>query len=771
MIERALILASLVLALSATSFAQVVTLSGTIRDNSSGTTLAAANVRVEGTSRGTVANSMGVYRLSLEKGEHTIIFSFIGYRSDTLRKVIDKPTEYDPSLQPTTIQMGEVIITSEDPAMAIMRKVIEHKKRWTESLKAYEFDAFTRMVLRRDTAIAMITESYTTGFWRKGDTLREVIKQKRKTENIPGMNAIAVGGSVVNFYDDDVRFVGYKFVGPASVEAFDYYDFKLERTRVRDAKPIYTIRLNPKSRIVPLFKGTVDVVGDVYALVGVSIEPNEAFSVPFISKMEIRYSQQFGLYEQKYWMPMDVRLEGGLEIGALGFSLPRIVLEQASVLYDYKINGQLADSIFSKRRVVPLASAEKFDSLFWAQHDVLPLTYEEQEAYRTLDSTQTLDKQFKPEGPLSSLSSPLFDYLKYLNVRFNRVEGPFLGLQATHDSLPGRLTLSAAAGYGFNDRKAKFSLGASVFLDSARAYNVGFDVYRELDNIPDDGYYPSEAILLGALLNKADYRDYFYVRGWRAYAEVKPTRQLMMRLQYANEQQSDALKNTDFSIFDRSKKFRSNPSIDDGVLRNLSLKLRYGDPPVPLGLIVQNSIEAELEHSNRNFLASSFDFTRLIVRGEAKVSTYSARLLFPPTLCFTFAAGSSWGTLPVQRLFGLESSYDGVGPLGVLRGGGVKEFVGHRFATVSVEHNFRSTPFLLLNVPYLYRNNIELIVHGAVAQAWSTSPLPFGRTTGGWYTEAGIGISRILSFFRLDLTYRMKEPRGLYLTLGIAQLI
>jgi hypothetical protein len=107
----------------------------------------------------------------------------------------------------------------------------------------------------------------------------------------------------------------------------------------------------------------------------------------------------------------------------------------------------------------------------------------------------------------------------------------------------------------------------------------------------------------------------------------------------------------------------------------------------------------------------------------------------------------------------------------VLRTGNVKEFAGDRFVSLSVEHNFRSTPFLLLNIPYLYRNSIELILHGTVAQTWSSSILPFGKTTDGWYSEAGVGVSRILSFFRLDVSYRFVEPRGLFLTFGVAQIL
>ena len=772
MTKRLLLSAFLILLIVEVSASQVVTISGTVRDAVTRTPLPSANVRVLGTSKGTVANAVGVYKLSLDQGDYTVVYSFVGYYSDTLRGSLNRSIEYSPALQPTAIQMAEVVITSEDPAMAIMRKVIEYKKRWSETLKSYEFEAFTRMVMRRDTSIAMITESYTTGYWQIGDTLREVVKQKRRTENIPGIGNISVGGSVVNFYDDDVFFVGYKFVGPTSPEAFDYYDFKLEKTRVRDDKPVYTIRITPKSRLAPLFKGKIDVVGDIYALVAVEIAPNEAFTIPFISGLDIRYSQQFGLYESRYWMPMDIRLTGGFEISLAGFSFPKIVVEQASVLYDYSINRVLADSIFKKKRVTELPTAKTFDSLFWAQHDVLPLTHEEQHAYRTLDSTQTLDKQFKPSGPLSDLSGPVFEFLRYADVRFNRVEGLFLGLKYTRDSVfSSRLTLSGSAGYAHSDQKPKFRLGASVFLDAARKWKIGAETYKGIDHIPDAGYYPALVIALASVLNKIDYRDYYYVRGWRAFVEAKPLSRLSLRMEYKNEDEATAVKVTDFSIFEKNKLFRLNPPIQDGTMRSLNFSMHYGDEPVPFGLVVSNFAEVEIEHSNPNFLSSSYEFTRAMVRGEARINTYSSRLLFPPTLNIKLAAGIATESVPPQRIFSLESRYDGIGPLGVLRGGGVKEFSGQRFVTFTIEHNFRSTPFLMLNIPYLYRNSIEVTLYGTAAQTWTSKALPFGVSTNGWYSEAGIGISRILTFFRCDFTYRFAQPRGLFVTLGVAQLI
>ena len=751
--------------------AQTSTLSGTVRDHATGEPLVAANIRVEGTSRGTITNAQGYYRLSLEAGRHVVIFSFIGYRSDTLRVDLSGPLEHNASLEPAPIQMAEVLVIDEDPAVAIMRRVIENKKRWIDSLASYQFDAFTRMVMRRDTAIAMITESYTAGYWRKGDTLREVVRQKRQTENIAGTANFAAVGGIVNFYDDDVRFSGFTFVGPTSTEAFEYYDFKLEKTRERDGVPTYTIRLNPKTRLTPLFRGTINVIGDTYALVGVEITPNEAFSIPFLSKLELHYAQQFGLYENRFWMPVDIRLKGMFEVSIVGLSLPQIGVEQASSIYDYRINAELPDSVFRKPRRLELPGASRFDSLFWAQRDVLPLTDEERQAYKKLDSTQTLEKQFRPSGVLVAFSSPSLGYLRYANVRFNRVEGLLLGVDVKLDSVANRLALFGTAGYAFADKKSKFSFGGEFFLDRQRNYSVGIEGYKDLGHIPDEGFYSEFAIMGGALLGKSDYRDYFYTEGWRIWLGAKPIRRLALRLAYQSRDESTARKQTDYSLFYRSDTYRPNPPIADGTMRSLMLSARYGDEPVPLGLIAQDFAELDVEHSNPGILSSAFDFTRAIVRGEVHLKTYSQRLLFAPTLSLRLTAGASRGVLPPQRIFSLESRYDGFGPLGVLRGGSVKEFSGHQFVMFSLEHNFRNTPFLILNIPFLYKNGIELIAHATFARSWSSSPLPFGRTTNGWYSEAGLGLSRLFGLFRLDYTYRFAHPRNAFISLGVAQLL
>lgn len=209
------------------SYSQIFTITGRVFDKQSAEPLVAANIRVDGTSRGTITNQDGMYKLTLEKGESRIIFTFIGYKSDTLELNLMENLRHDIALQQIPIQLAEVVVTDEDPTYAIMRRVIQEKKQWAEQLRSYSFEAYTRQVMRRDTAIASITESYTTGYWMRGDTLREIVRQKRQTENIAMSQNFAAVGGIMNLYDDDIRFSGYNFVGPTSENAFTYYSFRL----------------------------------------------------------------------------------------------------------------------------------------------------------------------------------------------------------------------------------------------------------------------------------------------------------------------------------------------------------------------------------------------------------------------------------------------------------------------------------------------------------------------------------------------------------------
>lgn len=749
---------------------RVFSFSGTVLDEETGSPLAGVTFRVLNTSRGTVSGGDGAFRISLPTGDHTIVVSSVGYLPDTISIALTSDLQRIVRLKPSPVQLQEVLVVAEDPGIDIVRQAIANKRKWMDSLKTYEFDAYTKRILRKDTSIASITESYTKGYWRKDDGLREVIQQRRQTENIGAAQNLAAVGQILNFNEDEIRLAGYTFVGPTAPDAFDNYDYKLERTYESKGVKVYELQMKPKSAVKPLFEGTISIADSTYAVMRVNVKPNGAFRFPFVGDLGVQYQQRFNLYNNLFWMPADISIAAVAEINVPGFSFPRFRFEQRSVLYEYTVNSSLPDSLFELRRVTVDSVATKFDTTFWKQNQVLPLTGVEETAYRTLDSTQTLEKQFQPSGPLTALDKVFSSPVKYLDTRFNRVEGLFLGGQISRDGLITPFTrIEAGAGYGFSDRAWKWHLNMTQRVLARPSLTVGIELYRQLQHRPDADFYGTFLISLGSLFNKNDYRDYYQSTGGRGFIAIHPVRWFSAEVGYRSEKEKSVTNSTDYSFFSRDSRYRVNPAIYEGTLRSFNATVEVRDflgRGFVSGSIVRPNqlLSLQVEHSARG-LGSNFDFTRYSFEVSFRQPTFLSGLLFPPRLSVRVSGGMARGNLPPQRLFDLESRYSGAAPFGVLRGAHVKEFSGDQYISAVAEHNFRSLPFHWLGLKFLENAGIELIVSGGIGRTWLSGTtqrqLPFVvQTTDGWYKDVGFGISRILGFLEADFTWRLGKVTG-----------
>ncbi len=746
-------------------------LNGSVRDAVTSEPLVAANIRLLGTSRGTISNADGQFSLTLDPGPHRLVVSMLGYRPDTVAVLAAPGVRSDVRLEPSAIVLPEVVVTAEDLAIEIIRRAIANKKKWIDRLKSYEMQAFTRQSIRRDSAVAAITESYTRGYWQAGDTLREIVTQRRQTANVPSAFNFASVGRILNFTDDEIRFFGYAFVGPTAQDALDYYDYKLLRTRSGFGQDLYEIRMIPRTRTVPLFEGTVTIADGSYALIGVDVQPNVAFRIPFLRESQLRYRQQFGLYESSYWMPSDIRIEGAFTIGVVGFTFPRMGFTQTSVISDYSINTALPDTIFRKPRLMVDSSAAKFDSSFWAANAVLPLSHDEEHAYKTLDSTQTLDVQFRPGGAAMTLggdAGAAGTLLTLLDAYFNRVEGVHLGAHVTFDSLSPLLNVRGAWAYGFADRTAKYLAGATMYTTSHRTLGFGAEVSRRAEHRPDQGYYSPLYNSLTSLFFRNDYRDYYRAEGGRIFLLYRPHPSLRAELSFTAETHDSLRQRTDYSFFSRSRSYRINPPALPGRFRSLALALRFGPDPIPFDLILRDGIDIAVEHASPGLTGGDFSFTRFDAVVSLNIPTFARSYLLRPGFRIRASMGASTGTLPPQRWFSPETASGGFAPLGVMRAMDVKEYRGTGYCAISLEHNFRTIPFLALGIPFLYENGIELIVHGGAARTWTDHQTVSPATTDGWYYESGASLARIFDLFRADFTWRLSRPTGFRFTVGLS---
>src|SRR5208283_4819235 len=250
----------------------------------------------------------------------------------------------------------------------------------------------------------------------------------------------------------------YQLTGPVAPDALDEYHYELLDITALNGKRIYRMRMTPKSQSTALWEGVVSIADSTWDVVEVDVRPNDAVSYPNFDS--IHYSQTFSLIDGKYWLPADMMVDISFAMNSKALAGMR--MNNTSVLYDYSINQPISDVMFSTPTIRVDTSALRFDTTYWREHEVLPLTAEEQIAYYKLDTVfQKVDSVLA--GPIA-----LYNAVKFIGdlpitdfgdiYHFDRVEGHALGLGVNvpwHATLPAT-TLIGKFSYGFSDKRSKW---------------------------------------------------------------------------------------------------------------------------------------------------------------------------------------------------------------------------------------------------------------------------------------------------------------------------
>jgi hypothetical protein len=100
------------------SVAQTASVSGTVRDASTGETLIQANIRVEGTVLGAVTNVQGFYSLTgIPAGTITLVVSYVGFATSRteLELAAGERRRVDVALRPAAVLTDEVVVEADVP--------------------------------------------------------------------------------------------------------------------------------------------------------------------------------------------------------------------------------------------------------------------------------------------------------------------------------------------------------------------------------------------------------------------------------------------------------------------------------------------------------------------------------------------------------------------------------------------------------------------------------------------------------------------------------
>ncbi|MEZ4698757.1 MAG: DUF5686 family protein [Rhodothermales bacterium] len=794
---------------------------GVVVDATTGETLPAASIQVDGTLRGTISNAEGQFAIEVDSLPAELVARFIGYAPAKAR--VEQTEGIRLALKPMVYMLEEVVVSGEDPAVRIMREVIRRKQTWRAALDTYQADAYNRFTMQNDTGIVSIMESATRAFWSREQGMREVVLANRRTNNLDVDQYLPAARFMANFYDDNIDIAGYNFVGVTHPDALKHYDFTLTGTWRQGEDTVFDIKVEPKNRFKTAFVGRLSVLDGAFAMLDVALVPNESFLFPPpIQEFRIAYEQQFADFDGAFWLPVDLRARMSIEISLMRLlSFPAIEINQVTRLTNYATNVPLPDSLYEKKdeMVVDSASVQSANLVDLGVVKVtadtggsdnvpadttaldtwiVPLTRAEAAAYESIDSTMTMEKAFKPTGAMARFVDMDDDEdegkdagtgRKGLGIAFtpalhyNRVEELYGGLKASR-TWGSVFTLRGGAGYATGPDKGLLSYNAGIGLAKGRA-GIDVDVAKGVASVQGGAPLALTANGLIMLMGGYDYYDYYLSEGIDIAAHVRPTRRRLLLTAGLTSKAIESLPTvTDYNLFGNDRIQPPNPgvvAVDDdpagrrtgGNRSSLWASVKYGDTDQTFGVTGRRFVELGAEWSQEGFLDSGIGFTRYWLDAEWQIPTLFQRRILSNQLHLRTVAFATAGDAPLWSFGSLDSRMGVVSPYGRFKTLPGRPYTAQAGLALLWEHNFRTFFFEMLGWHRVAQKGYGVIVFGGHGKTWD----PDGRAAqayGPMYGanqihEVGVSLSGLFSLFRLDAAFRIDKP-GFTVGLGAARL-
>ncbi len=754
-----------------------VIVEGTIFDEATGDSLPHVTIQALGTGMATKANADGRYRLVMPRGDYDIKVSHVGYYSNTFHvAAADSLVIRDVRLKSSIIDLGtrRVFTRAYDPAQRIIAEAIARKKDILSQIHDYSFDAYSRLVLANadkpdSENIILITETRSTSFWEQPDKYKEVITARTQSANISAEGNLVGAGAILNFNRNRIEIGSYDIVSPTARDAMDFYNYYLLDTVFIDTRPVFVLELEPKNEYSPLFVGQIQIADSTFDVVGVSVGFSKGVHFPMVDSA--RYYQSMAKFQNKYWMPIEIGLSGRVTFDVPFPGIPRRMnFSHVASISDYRIDAGLADGTFGEYDMVVDKNADDIDSSAWETLRLLPLTATETRGYERIDSIEHAPKSIYKQA-LRGVAAAAF----LLTVgqpdlfRFNRLEGPYVGIGLRPDEWLPWTRLRMKAGYAFDDKEWQYEFGATYELWHKRRLRAGASIKDEVVHRPTIVSSERYNATFNALFFKIDPFDYFRERGYSIVGFIRPIGHTRMEVEYNDFRQSSKLKTTDYGFFRKSITPRENPAILDGTMRSLSLTLRYDSRN-----LIDNKgrdfisdapryfiIESGIEYASPRFIDNDFDFRRYHMR--LRIRTQIGRLGITR---FSGYVGSSDGRLPPQRYFVVDFNVPEFFSASGFHTVHETNFAGDRAAMLYAAHDFGPYIFRSSGDRYLKRIPFGLVLYGGTM--WTEFHRPeilhdrSVRTAPTAYAEIGFGITNLTPFLMpfnlaMDFTWQLSD--------------
>ncbi len=324
------------------------TLSGTIRSNK-GELMPFSSLWVTNLNKGTLANEEGKYAITLPKGDHEVVFRFLGHTPKTHKITISGDQSLDVVLSEEAVTLQDVNVggLKEDPAIGMMRRMISmapfHLKEIDRySAKGYVkgagkitsiskiMNALVGKKMEKEAGIKVgstyVLEGINQITYTRPNKIEEKVLSNRN--NLPSVlrnsGAPNLRITQTNFYQPKVW---GELISPLSPSAFSFYKFAYIGSFQLNGQTVSKIQVKPKTTADDLFEGTLSIVEDTWSIY--------SFSLAFRNSQGYYTFQQQNALFQGVWMPINYDVNVNFE--AMGFGATFRYITQVKE-YSIKVN-------------------------------------------------------------------------------------------------------------------------------------------------------------------------------------------------------------------------------------------------------------------------------------------------------------------------------------------------------------------------------------------------------------------------------------------------
>ena len=481
---------------------------GEIVNETTGEAIPNVNIHFRGTKIGTSSDANGAYALRVDmQAKAQLVFSAVGYYTQRFEIEPGSMAGLQVSMREKVATLTEVVIApNENPALAILRQVREHRKENDRTLHA---DLTTdvkreqtlyvshigkrqlRRALWRSLQAGMIAQedsTYILPLYRETQTYRlngkEMIPandQRTQALILTSTDYSALIGSEgnLNFYAPSVSLMKHAFLSPLAPSGNLYYRYYLTESETNgltesEANDLTAERSNsPKD-------GLTGEAG----LVKIAFRTRNPFYATFNGEMVID-TTTFALRAINAYVPAEVAVNYVNTLHVSQTLLPdgSIADEHISALLDVNIKSEKAGTVFPTLlintslsrdpRTTSLPSLPSLPSSTSSSSSPSSSEVSADSAFAALDSLPIIRtaKWFATIATTGYIPTGSFLDIGHIEeiLQVNHHEGVHLGLPfRTNEKMSKIVSLEASVGYGIKDRRAKGLGRISVNLPTLR---------------------------------------------------------------------------------------------------------------------------------------------------------------------------------------------------------------------------------------------------------------------------------------------------------------